>query len=135
MSKSESCLVEIKFRAWDKKDKKYYYFDLFSVPDVILKRKHDEVVIERFSGFQDEQKDDIYEGDLLEFWKETYSFKDKRDKKRKSKKIIHVMMDEIEGWGCCSDLGSFIGLGFFFSHYCIYRKVGNVNENGNLLTK
>lgn len=76
-------MKEIKFRAWDKKDKKMYY-DIqsreFRRPDgcgyaiSILENKSRHTEIMQYTGLKDDGEKEIYEGDIVKYQRFTEKY-------------------------------------------------------------
>lgn len=66
----------LKFRAWDNKNKKFPFKKFYIVGETtifdLLKQykleECDDLIIQQFTGLQDNKGEDIYEGDILIIW-------------------------------------------------------------------
>ena len=133
---------EIKVRAWDEKNKKFYY----SVISCILNKNNDyiflgeqsahpdffggwnetdtELELEQFTGLYDKNGKEIYENDILGF------------PKLDSRILVKIEISSVKdrfGWG---EYGYSTISGFYFSGYgCIslYEVIGNIHENPELI--
>jgi len=61
-------MKKFKFRAWYEPNKVMQFFFLGEVP------VSDQIM--QFTGFKDQNGKDIYEGDIVNHWKETFEIKD-----------------------------------------------------------
>ena len=135
---------EIKFRAWDKKEKKMYYVDELiwfndgrdltrvvcgcEVRNYRYLQMPDDVELMQFTGLHDKNGKEIYEGDILKegqytlepmivFWdRGLCSF----ELKTKDENTFEHLLDLLGE----NDLG-----------YILWEVIGNIYENKNLLKK
>ncbi len=110
---------EIKFRAWDKVEKKMYFSldgfdDTFDVLNLSSSLDLDRYSLMEFTGLQDVNGNDIYEGDILEF----------DEKEWGGKKIFLVRYDKYNQFG---------GAGTLRDWEIFCKIIGNIYENPELL--
>ena len=135
---------EIKFRAWDKKDKKFYRASVGDTPNIMLHDKKGECTewsieprenleLMQFTGLHDKNGKEIYEGDIVRGKNLINNFDDETP----DMKIISWNDEEAEfefrnmkneghqsGYTFCkNNLGKF------------YEVIGNIYENPELLNK
>ncbi len=114
---------EIKFRAWDKKEKKMFYFDIFEISasgavcgegENCCDITYPYIILMQYIGLKDKNGKEIYEGDIiLKFIKGNTEIKFDP---------FEVRWHPITcGWNITGKRG----------HY--YEKIGNIYENPELL--
>ena len=125
---------ELKFRAWEIEDKKYYpviklWFDsTVGKPDsaeLWLSKNETEIAdipeqieLEQYTGLKDKNGKEIYEGDIMS-----------------DKSVVRFAYDdEVGSCGCCVD--KFWGSGFIISNnepIELIEVIGNIHDNPELL--
>jgi hypothetical protein len=118
---------EIRFRAWDKEERKMWYpvavgecgafIDAFGIK--ALDRQHDPIM--QYIGIKDKNGKEIYEGDILEFENE-YLFKP-----GKHRSEVKYTPPSFEFAGMCGWEGKDI-------EFKYTQVIGNIYENQELLT-
>jgi uncharacterized phage protein (TIGR01671 family) len=118
---------EIKFRAWDKKDKFFYYNDDLSflrfdeLPELL---KEYNLELMQYTGLKDKNGKEIYEGDLLTYYSENC------DKKFDGRKKAVVKWDNKK-----SGFSPFVEDSSICNCYCSlsdFEVIGNIYETGKL---
>lgn len=114
---------DIKFRAWDKKEKKMY--EVFSIDfdlqhllcgqDVTL--HFDEAVLVQYTGLKDKNGKEIYEGDIIKTVQGNFEVK------WQDRTGQWLLWKDLTGWGYFQDRKFDI----------VFEVIGNVWENPNLL--
>jgi uncharacterized phage protein (TIGR01671 family) len=135
--------MNIKFRFWDKKKKKFdqpWGFRSDIDVNTILQQCQDDFIIQQYTGLTDKNDQEIYEGDVLEKrYKDTYEIRDESGKFIKwstDKKEYITNIEIIYHSGYIEDGGmgtseySFIFNGFAAKKDRI-RSVGNYPEEEN----
>jgi uncharacterized phage protein (TIGR01671 family) len=116
----------IKFRAWDKDDKKMMCLgealknELLGIDeqDYYLRSEYDSVILMQFTGLKDKNEKEIYEGDII------------KDHRRDSLFEVVYYEDGVRFDG--KDLtGKHYGVTFGENFYI--KVIGNVWENGDLI--
>lgn len=114
---------EIRFRAWDKRNKKWrlpseWYLHPLGLTCIYWNKdvfNSDDLVLAQFTGLRDKNGKEIYEGDILKF-KDDYHESDKT-----------VISYHDNGFWCGDGLDRFVPA----MAYC--EVIGNINENPELL--
>lgn len=127
---------EIKFRAWDIEGKKWYREDLTIAHDGVLRtlqlegaelHKHDEFIIEQFTGLRDKNGKEICEGDIVKW------HLDSIDK--------YAIIESIPGGFKVQGIRNIPRFYTDILHFiptedqecCKYEVIGNIHENPELL--
>lgn len=119
---------ELKFRAWDNTKKEWTLNIMECVSssrgDIWLEPalKSHEVAIEQYTGLKDENGQEIYEGDIVEYiW-------DFCGEKRKNNYVVEWLSGKVEYYPCSVDSG--FTLPDSVEEY--YVVIGNIHENPEL---
>jgi len=131
---------EIKFRAWDKKNKKMFMpleldqsskdNKIYMIRDNFLSLrliKKEKIVLMQYTGLKDKNEKEIYEGDLIYYTCNGFNGKVTRDYK--------VGFDEEKGRFVLYDLNAKFGYydDFYPTIYDSLEIIGNIYENPELL--
>lgn len=124
---------EIKFRAWDKELKQWWYSQELDAEFLgeILQGKYPEMIVCQYTGLTDKNNKEIYEGDIVQVfpigWDENESML-----QRMSRKTV-VEWEEFED----GEYGYRLGFGFNISWEKEEKVkiIGNIYENPELLNK
>ena len=113
---------EIKFRAWDKKDK--LWVAGWSIGQAGVQTETSNKVFMQYTGLKDKNGKEIYEGDIIE----AYEFIQKP-------KMVVKFDEEMAGfipfiWKQALEYEDYVGY-FAYEHSCIV--IGNIYENPELL--
>jgi len=109
-----------KFRAWLADQSRYLTFDFSNMIDYIAVMDFEDVV-EQFTGLKDKNGVEIYEGDILENVGDQFS-----DLKGET---IFMVIYQGSGFVMKYKTGTF----FMSSLTHLYKKIGNIHENPELL--
>ncbi len=117
---------DIKFRAWDKKDKTMgMVFDLFTEPIIgtVGAFDRDTIILMQYTGLKDKNGKEIYEGDIVRYTckensKEKYTNKVYFDKEGFWSPLISVFPEDPD-----------------MQDEYFFEVVGNIHENPELLNK
>ena len=141
---------DIKFRVWDIKNSAYFkfneYVESFSVFDLVndeacffgdcITGRHDEFILEQFTGLTDKNGKEIYEGDILNchrFYFDGYSESEEEFNSMIEYNQNHCAFMVIGGK--CDDDDSFVHLlsDFLSSDPKGIEIIGNIHQNSDLL--
>ena len=128
---------QIKFRAWNKKDSQFLQndnngadktiFDLWDWAEVMgtcLLFPMDDYVFQQYTGLNDKNDKEIYEGDIVKF---SRLF----EKERKIKELKSFVRFDEGKFGF--DLIGFNGMFYDLSYECRIEVIGNIFEHSELL--
>tara|TARA_R110000787_G_C13151536_1_gene418522 strand:+ start:56 stop:418 length:363 start_codon:yes stop_codon:yes gene_type:complete len=117
---------EIKFRAWNEKANRHS--KPFTLKSRVLNYTDDDglgvtmsltcEIVEQFTGLQDKNGTDIYEGDIL--W----------PKAQDARKVIYPMSESVACFGLVTACGKKITLG---NSDKLYTIIGNIHQNPELI--
>lgn len=121
---------ELKFRAWDKVEKKMLFdADPFVIhvsgsnePLLAEKHRNEDCIFEQYTGLKDKNGKMIYEGDIVE-----YSW-DFCGKKRKNRYVVEWLSGKVEHYPYSLDSGFTLP-----DSVDGYTVVGNIHENQELI--
>lgn len=126
---------EIKFRAWDLTSKKfdaniYIHLDGW-IMDTEIDDGRDDLILMQYTGLVDKNGKEIYEGDILKYYK-IFDF----NKKYEEKRIFEVKYMALHNCGDCTE-DSGIGFNFYLLEDRLeyIEIIGNRFENPELLEK
>ena len=142
---------EIKFRAWDKKNKKYFrecnylYFGIGGIRFMWVDPKRDEMMatdlptedyeLLQFTGLKDKNGIEIYEGDIVRIWE--YGFKDGNEDGGfdlyQDMGTDKVTMDRFPIYWLDNEEFGYEGEDLINPEHC--EVIGNIMENPKLLEK
>lgn len=125
---------KIKFRAWDKRSKKFLMVDCITfssitkLPVAVSLEKYsteiENVELQQFTGLHDKQGKEIFEGDIL--WDKDWGF----DTKTGKKNVTEVVFGR-RGFEFIGNKTVEYGWGNYTYHPC--EIIGNIFENKSLL--
>ncbi len=111
---------EIKFRAWDKRNKKMYKHEEIYIWDRFMKddMSFQYAPLMQYTGLKDKNGEEIYEGDILEY-KSTFG-------KNERTELLLVSWSNTDGMWC---------MGYIRTDYAIRNSsvIGNIYEHPELL--
>ena len=115
---------EIKFRAWDKKDKEMFCFDIYD--GCPYHHEKDRRVVMQYTGLKDKNGKEIYEGDIVRFisWINEYN----------PEEIVIVRPVKFEN-GCFSPVPTHEECedGYYSWGLKDFEIIGNIHENPELI--